>query len=346
MKNGINVAAISELTHEIRKVPLENEIDYAVSLQWVGGLNFRAKTQTLRFGTKRVGRDFDFDVSHVSDASPSAAPTPADYFMLGLGACVANILTQGASYKGITLDSLNVLSAAKLSSEGLHDLDVSVRIISDGSRWQYTQMILTASRFSPNYITVIMPNKIDVDYIHGNCDQVSGDLYREAMMMPKPWFMPSQSIDLGMDIAWRNGTQYDAALLPKIWNGEQRNVQGTVAVDQPVPAAGLNEAPNPQEYLLTAVAADVLQHVVLLATDQDITLRSLGARICCLLDMKGCFNIFDKAAIQLQNTQLQIDAKSDADEASMQALINKACKQSACYQAFINANKVPLERRD
>ena len=345
MKNGIHVAAISELVHEIRKVPLENEIDYAISMEWVGGLNFRTQTQPMRFGTKRIGRDFSFEVSHVSDPRVDAAPTPSDYFLLGLGACVANIIVQGASYKGITVETLNVVSAGKLGLQGLSDLDLTVHIASDGSRWQYTQMMLNVSRFSPNYITVTLPNTVDLAYVHSNNEASSNDLYRDALIMPKPWQAPSQAVELGMNVVWRNGTQFDAAPLPRIWNGESRDLPGSIAVDQPISAAGLNEAPNPQEYLLTAVAADVLQHLLLLAAQQGITLSGLTAHMSCRLDMKGCFNIFDKSAIQLQQNQLSINAKSDTDETAMQVLIDQACERSACYQAFINANKVPLERK-
>ncbi|WP_428929172.1 OsmC family protein [Marinibacterium sp. SX1] len=344
MKNGMNVAAISELVHEIRKVPRENEIDYSAGLTWAGGLTLRGRTLPLRFGSKRLGRDFRFDVGHLSDPDGAAAPTPADYLMVGLGSCVANILVQGASYKGITLDTLRVSAAASQAGAALEGLALDVHIASDGGRWQYKQMMMNVARFSPNYVTVTLPNSLAVDCIVTETAAPGDGLSRPARIMPAPMDQPAGPVALGVDIDWRNGTQMDIALKDIGTPGHTRPRSARLVSDQPGPAAGLNEAPNPQEYLLTGVAADLMQQVVLCAAEEGLVLHALEGDIACHLDMKGCFNLFDKSAIQLQDNRLVLRATGPLTTADLERLVAKARTRSACHQAFAGATKAALER--
>lgn len=345
MKNGMNVAAISELVHEIRKVPHENEIDYAIGVVWRGGMNCRAHTRPLRFGTKRLGRDFSFDIGHVSDGDADAGPSPADCFMLGLGSCVGNILVQGASYKGITLDWLRVDAAAALGSGGLADLDLAVRIESDGGKWQYKQMMMNVARFSPNYITVTMPNAIETRFALSHDDAAQGFFGAARQMPAAPRHAPTP-IALGVDLAWRNATQFDAVLRDRVMGDQRRVPKARLSTDQPAPAAGLNEAPNPQEYLLAGVASDLLQTILVIAAGQGVTLTGLSAEMSCHLDMKGCFNLFSKSAIQLQKNRLDLTITGDVDEGAMARIVEQAKAQSPCYRAFVQATRANLERHD
>lgn len=349
MKNGINVAAVSELVHEIRKVAGEGEIFYGVDLEWLGGLTMDIHTRPLRFGSKRLGRDFAFRVSHHDDPSPQAPPTPADYFTTGLGACVANILVQGASYKGLTIDKLQVVTATKRSGGALSETAISVNLDADGSWLQYKQMMMNVARFSPNYITVTLPNKIDVSYRHlpSNFRRANGaanDAKVNGAANPTAQAGSNAPIHLGVDIAWRNATQFDVSLRDRQYQEESWSLPATFSVDQPAPAAGLNEAPNPQEYLLAAVLSDLAQQLVILCEKEGKPLLKLSASMRCRLDMRGCFNLFDKSAVQLQDNVIEISAVSDNTEEEMQAFLTRAQQASACWQGFVNATPASLER--
>lgn len=348
MKNGINVAAVSELVHEIRKVPGENEILYGVGLEWLGGLAMEIRTLPLRFGSKRLGRDFSFRAGHHTDPGPTAPPTPADYFMTGLGACVANILVQGASYKGITIDRLKVEAAARRAGTRLADLSVLVNLTADGSWWQYKQMMMNVARFSPNYITVTLPNAIELDYRHLPSGFRSGGLFAPAEETGGGTgdAEGGDPLDLGVDVTWRNATQFDVGLRDRRWRQERWSLPARFPVDQPVPAAGLNEAPNPQEYILAAVVADLAQQLVLICRREGRPLRQLNATMRCRLDMKGCFNLFDKSAVQLQDNRIDLSAVSDNSETEMRRFLRMAQDSSPCWQAFVNATPAALERAD
>lgn len=344
MKNGMNVAAISELVHEIRKVPFENEIDYGVAVDWTGGLNMRARTMPLRFGTKRLGRDFAFDIGHLSDPAHDGAPTPADLFMLGLGSCVANIMVQGASYKGITLEALRLQAKAEQSPAALGNMYLGLSVKSDGTTWQYRQLMMNVARFSPNYITVTMPNSIDLSCERSAEAPALSSLHQTALSQPMPYTMPDGAVSLGMDIDWRNATQFDAVTRPRHWQGQHFPLNAHMCIDQPAPAAGLNEAPNPQEYLLSAITADVLQHLLLLLVENGHEVSKLSARMKCRLDMKGCFNIFDKSAVQLQQNRVHVSISTTASNEEVGTLLQKASWKAACFQAFVAKNKVGLDR--
>ncbi len=356
MKNGINVAAVSELVHEIRNVPGEGEIHYGVALDWLGGLTMEIRTLPLTFGSKRLGRDFTFRVDHPSNPDPEAAPCPADFFMTGVGACVANILVQGASYKGITLDSLTVSAAAQLSPATLEQAaqqcltapQLEVVVKGNGNRWQYKQMMINVARFSPNYITATLANQITLEYQHKSPD-VTGRLGQASTGHhsgpPARIQSEGQPLTLGAQLNWRNGTQFDGSLLPRQWLAESWSLPTRFVVDQPLPAAGLNEAPNPQEYLLAGVLSDVAQRLVQICQQQEVPLLSLSARMRCRLDMKGCFNLFNKAAVQLQDNHIELTASSQASEQDMHRYLDQAIASSVCWQSFVTACPISLERQ-
>ena len=267
MKNGINVAAVSELVHEIRKVPGESEIYYGVDLTWLGDLTMEISTRPLRFGSKRLGRDFQFRVSHHDDPNPEAPPTPADYFATGLGACVANILVQGASYKGLTIDRMQVETATQRTGAKLTDTGVKVKLAADGSWLQYKQMMMNVARFSPNYITVTLLNKIDLTYRHLDTKFRNGGGSGQGNEGLTAQPGSNAPLHLGVDIAWRNATQLDVKLRDRQYQNESWSLPARFSVDQPLPAAGLNEAPNPQEYLLAAVLSDLAQQLVIVCRE-------------------------------------------------------------------------------
>ncbi len=356
MKNGINVAAVSELVHEIRHVEGENEIYYAVELQWHGGLTMEINTLPLRFGSKYVARDFRFYVDHPVNTRPSAAPTPIDYFMTGVGSCASNILVQGASYKGITVDRMQLKASAELSAASLKrqsgqviiNPSLEVELKGDGSGLQYKMMMINVSRFSPNYVTASLPNSIELHYSHNHIDandQLSfGDDALDLHLPALQILDENTHLTQGIQLKWRNGTQFDAVLLPRFWKNKQWLLDCQFSIDQPIAALGLNEAPNPQEYLLASVVSDVAQQLVIACQEKSISLLSLSASMHCRLDMKGFFNIFKKSAVQLQDNLINIQAASLSSEHEMRECLDLAKQRSVCWQSFVNACSVKLQK--
>lgn len=355
MRNGINVAAVSELVHEIRNVSGENEIHYGVDLEWIGGLTMKLNTNTLTFGSKKMGRDFTFTIDHFSNPHPTAAASPADFFLSGVAACVANILVQGASYKEMAISHLNVRAEGKVPthskrSETIQSGGITVRLDANGNRWQYKQMMMNVARFSPNYVTATRENNIQLHYEHQPISLHQGALFAshhcDENQVKRAIDTDNTLLHAGVDIAWRDGTQFDVSLLDRQWKDQHWSLSTTFSVDQPSAALGLNSAPNPQEYIISAIAADVAQNLVIIAQENGSPLKSLSARITCKLDMQGCFNIFDKSAVQLQDTTLHISAMSNHSEADMQQYIEWACQRSVCWQSFVNPCPLPLKREE
>ncbi|MFT5421766.1 MAG: putative OsmC-like protein [Candidatus Endobugula sp.] len=352
MRNGINVAAVSELVHELRHATGENEIHYAVDLQWIGGLTMALNTRALTFGSKRIARDFRFKADHHTNPHPAAAPSPADLFLCGVGACVANILVQGASYKEIDITSLQVQTSAQVATdlhptEGIKNGTVTVKLVANGSHWQYQQMMMNVSRFSPNYVTATRKNSIQLSYTHEAISLREGPLFSGHPSTVTSSHQPPVNSDClytGINIKWKNGTQFDVDLLARQWQEQSWPLDASFSVDEPNAALGLNQAPNPQEYIIGAVAADIAQHLVLIAKENGHSLSGLSATISCKLDMQACYNIFDNSVVQLQDTVLKIYAMSQYSEAEMQEFIQLACQRSSCWQSFVNPCRIHLDR--
>ena len=58
MKNGVNIAGISESAHEIRERPVEAQIIYRGSAHWDARGLFNTRVGTITVGTCRSARDF------------------------------------------------------------------------------------------------------------------------------------------------------------------------------------------------------------------------------------------------------------------------------------------------
>lgn len=90
--------------------------------------------------------------------------------------------------------------------------------------------------------------------------------------------------------------------------------------------------------------SDLAQQLVILCEKGGKPLHQLSASMRCRLDMRGCFNLFDKSAVQLQDNVIEIAAVSDNKEEEMQTFLSRAPQASACRQGFVNATPTSSER--
>ena len=85
---------------------------------------------------------------------------------------------------------------------------------------------------------------------------------------------------------------------------------------------------------------------MLMMAREDYEVSKLSAAMGCRLDMKGCFNIFDKSAVQLQRNRIVISIASNAPPEVIHRLVQEAKGRAVCFQAIVSKNKVALERHD
>ena len=110
MLNGMNLAAISEFVHEIRRVPREAQIAFGVE---------------ARLAPDEKHARLDRDDTRGLDSNPAAfppaavddglskddrewQPTPQDCLLAGLGSCALIVYVQALTLRGVALDGLEV----------------------------------------------------------------------------------------------------------------------------------------------------------------------------------------------------------------------------------------------
>ena len=91
----------------------------------------------------------------------------------------------------------------------------------------------------------------------------------------------------GVTTAWRGGTTNETRVEAWHLGGERIAKDFTLRVDEPLELGGTNTAPNPQEYLLTAINACMLVGYVVGAAMRGVRLDKLEIESHGELDLRG-----------------------------------------------------------
>ncbi|NEU30901.1 OsmC family protein [bacterium LRH843] len=175
--NDINVPALEGYIEEIKRNPESAMIDYAVNLQWQGGTKTKVTTKGIQLGDQKLERNCSFIIDEPEQLlGKNTNPTPQEYLLGGMGACMMVGYTVGASMLGITLDKLEIDLEAGLdlrgflevnpeSPIGFKDVKYTIRVKGDGTKEQFEKIHDTVIRTSPNRATIenaitIIPNLI------------------------------------------------------------------------------------------------------------------------------------------------------------------------------------------
>lgn len=234
MRNGINVAAISEATNEVRYDPAERFVTFALSGHRLSSRHLCIGIDHIKAGTLTIGRDIALNV----DAGACLQyPDPMELFLTGLGSCYLITFLYGCSFKGITLDRL----ALTLEASSRSPLSMKIDVKGDGSLREFDEIRHTATMFSPNLRTVLESNTINA---------------RPSLSATTE--QPPALTDDGM--GYRACFEWITGPLAHVTVGSVLLEAGNhaLAVDQPKQLFGLDNAPNPQEYLLAGVLAELL----------------------------------------------------------------------------------------
>ncbi len=166
MKNGISIAALSEMAHEIEADPAQGQASYGVVVQWLSGTRASVSTLPMMIGPHRVQRDFSWTIDEPRQLGGSNhGPNPQEYLLSGMGSCLMVAFAVGASVMGIQLSQLEVTVQAKLDLAGflqvrpdamvpLQAIDYQIRVSGDGTPEQYEQLRQQAQAHSPNAMSL------------------------------------------------------------------------------------------------------------------------------------------------------------------------------------------------
>lgn len=166
MRNGIPLAAVSELTAEIRRDPTEGQVRYRVGLDWQNGTRSLVRTLPMTFGRHQFNRDFGWTIDEPRQlGGGNHGPSPQEFLLAGIGACILVGFTVGASVLGIQLGTLRVEVECELDLAGFlgigPDASVPLRAVryridvaGDGTPAQFEELRQQAVRHSPNAMSL------------------------------------------------------------------------------------------------------------------------------------------------------------------------------------------------
>ncbi|MGH1427168.1 MAG: OsmC family protein [Arenicella sp.] len=335
MKNGVNVAGVSELMHEIREDNTQGVFAYDAEAQWTGGDTLLAFVNAALIGSVKSARNFQWRITLNDEASVSSVCakemvfTPEELALTGLGSCALLTMVKGATTQGRNIQSL------KFSVTGKHYLknddhpalltDFDYRVDFDAESPEdnllFSEILKKLSHHSPNHRTIVESNPVTVS----GTDLVIDELVSVTAV--------GDAKELFVELDWEYGFQLMVKYPDRV---------RYTRVDQPKQGGGIDRGANPQEILMSAFAACLTRTFVNLAEEQQITLNGLKVRTTGLVDMRGMLGIDPDVPSKLQEINAIFDVDTPADDVLVNQIILQSIEQSPITRLLIEPQSVNL----
>ncbi|MGW1608304.1 OsmC family protein [Streptomyces sp. NPDC002285] len=309
MRNGLNIAGVSEMVHEIREIPAEAVARFAVETPAGAATpgSVTSRTLTARNGTIRMARDFRLGhrLTVTADEPDGARPTPYESALAALGACVMVTSVNGYTARGVTLGAMSITVRADL------ELDATGRPVAgrplqniawrcdvdcdkDPDTARSINRLVTA--FSPNHRVFLDAAPLDTVVL------VGADGRTTALDAPAPGADseaagPARSTTVEATVTWEYGSE--GSYVTTVGTPGARLRSGPWGVDQAKQMLGIDRAPNSQEILLAALCAELTS----LLPDGSV-LRAAG-----LLDTRGMLNVAREVPSRFHGLSLEAVAQ-------------------------------------
>lgn len=326
MRNGFNIAAISEVINEIQADPNEAVIRFTTCAENIAAGLVRVNVAPIVTGSVRIARDFNLLIPGEAGSGVRRA-NAVEYFVAGLAGCIIVSYMQGCSVKNVTLSSLRLDIAAdapapRESAAGsvLSRIRYTADVEIDGPDELVCEIADYVSRFSPNHRTIVEDNRA---LLYLTVANPAGEIIaREEVQLGQdsPERTTRGRSDAraaeGVDevrgsLLWQYGTQFSAELQTQ--GGDARAaVPVWFEIDQPKQYAGIDKAANPQEYLLGAVASEIAAGLELTARSMALGSVDIGLKTSGALDFRGVANLSDTAPVKVHDLRCEIMVKTDA----------------------------------
>lgn len=333
MKNGINIAGISELAQESRERPIEAQIVYRGAAHWDARGLFHARVGTITAGTCRAARDFRMSCMP-GPRTARAAPTlevltPMEMATIGFGACLLVTLVIGSSSKGHTLMDVSVL-LAPTEPGAAWGVEYDLIVRGDMTPEQLLETVQSASLHSPNHRTFVEPNTVawtlssPPSHIARSNDIVTAT--RDVAVAREDWPFSSDRTRVAArrhtGVRWDYGTQLSA------WADSEAARHTRFPVDQTKQIGGMDRGPNPQEYLMCGLAASVVETATALARTRGLDVQEVTCRSQCRLDIRGFMGIDPRVPDKVQDISCALSFRGDVSPEQQAALAKEAVETS------------------
>jgi uncharacterized OsmC-like protein len=138
--NGVNVSALLGAREALAAAPEAARFRWRTTCRWVNGVHSRSTVDGfLGLGEEHSHKArFAFDADHPEVfAAEDNGPTPVEYVLVGLGACLTAGIAAVAQHRGIQLRSVSATVEGGMDIQGILGMDGDVRNGFDGVRVTY-----------------------------------------------------------------------------------------------------------------------------------------------------------------------------------------------------------------
>jgi uncharacterized OsmC-like protein len=143
---------------------------------------------------------------------------------------------------------------------------------------------------------------------------------------------------------WINGP-HSRTTIQGFWGAGQedgsREEPFQVDASEPPVLFGNNEAPNPAEYVLHALAGCLTLTIVNVAAARKVELTEVSSTLVGVLDARGATGIDDSYRNGFERIRVSFTVKGDAPREKLEEIVERAKSRSVVYD--IVTNPVPVE---
>ena len=176
-------------------------------------------------------------------------------------------------------------------------------------------------------------NGIDVAQVYGTLDAIAADpsLARFEFRVSNRWISGTHSRSTIQ--GFHGAGQEDAS----------REAPFTVDASEPPVLLGRNEAPNPAELLMHALAGCLTLTIVNVAAARKVTLTEVTSRLEGELDARGALGLDDSIRNGFHRLSVAFTVRGEASPEKLQEIVERAKARSVVYD--IVSNGVPVDVR-
>ncbi|MGX7825340.1 OsmC family protein [Actinokineospora sp. 24-640] len=304
MRNGLNIAGVSEIVHEIREVPREAVIIFTTTTRAYGP-GADTAVGTAHHGSYRMARDFRMRFGPL----PGDELSPWEAAVAAFGACVLVTHMHGYTARGISVAALRVRISATVGGDapGLRDVRYEIDVDAAGSSEMLAAVTQFVTCFSPNHRALLDEGSADLDHVRDGA----------AVAVEQRAPIASPELRVSADLVWEYGTE--ATVTTSATPGGDDRAP-TFIVDQSKQMLGIDRGPNPQEWLLAALSAELTLSLRALAAERGIDAAGVEVDARGQLDIRGMLNVSPDIPARFHNLRFAIISESDVDELVAEAV--------------------------
>lgn len=318
MRNGFNTAGFSEVVHEIANEPAEAYFDYCVHGRRSPENGLSARLGPALFGTVKSSREAMIFLREGGDRAQwydQTVPTVVDMALTGIGSCMLTTLIGGGSARGAIFDTARMAIdyvVPPSGADGEPVVQCTFKISGASSSDLFDELVRQVQSFSPNFVSIREPLPILMK--GASASSFEEFTYTGIARRHAP------GANSGCDLRWVSGPQT-----------ESRPRAGAdvpaLRVDAPKQLTGVDWGPNPQEYLLMGLAAELAGKLFELALDTELAGLPWDVTVTAREDVRGFLQADENAAVHLQDVVCAVMPPRDRLD-RLAGLIERAAEES------------------